>query len=113
MHQTRETHELVSFERREMAKRFATLRTLDQSPLDPSIAFQVTQARQSGTDLPEGPGLSSKVKSEKAKAAAKREPVVFPLELKDGFFESDGARDFVGGFLAKYALYILISILQS
>lgn len=87
---------------REMAKRFATLRTLDQSPLDPSIAFQVTQARESGVALPEdGPGLSSKVKSEKAKAASRREPVVFPLEMKDGFFESDGARDFVGGFLAK------------
>jgi hypothetical protein len=49
----------------------------------------------------EGPGLSSKVKSEKAKAASRREPVVFPLEIKGGFFESDGARDFVGGFLAK------------
>ncbi|GAA5962102.1 hypothetical protein JCM3765_005521 [Sporobolomyces pararoseus] len=89
---------------REMAKRFATLQTLDQAPLDPSIAFQVTQARQSGTALPDdvGPGLSSKVKSEKAKAASKREPVVFPLEIKGGFFESDGARDFVGGFLAKF-----------
>ena len=86
-----------------MAKRFATLRTLDQAPLDPSIAFQVTRARETGTALPGdiGPGLSSKVKSEKAKAASKREPVVFPLEIKDGFFESDGARDFVGGFLAK------------
>ncbi|GAA5831257.1 hypothetical protein JCM3766R1_002986 [Sporobolomyces carnicolor] len=89
---------------REMAKRFATLRTLDQAPLDPSIAFQVTRARETGTALPGdvGPGLSSKVKSEKAKAASKREPVVFPLEIKDGFFESDGARDFVGGFLAKF-----------
>ncbi|GAA6007197.1 hypothetical protein JCM11491_003040 [Sporobolomyces phaffii] len=88
---------------REMARRFATLRTLDQSPLDPSIAFQVTQARESGVALAaEGPGLSSKVKSEKARAASKREPVVFPLEIKGGFFESDGARDFVGGFLAKF-----------
>lgn len=89
---------------REMAKRFATLRTLDQSPLDPSIAFQVTQARESGVALSGdvGPGLSSKVKSEKAKAASRKEPVVFPLEMKDGFFESDGARDFVGGFLAKF-----------
>ncbi|GAA6059061.1 hypothetical protein JCM10212_002032 [Sporobolomyces blumeae] len=88
---------------KEMAKRFATLRTLDQQPLDPTIAFEVSQARAEGKDLStDGPGLSSKVKSERAKAAQKREPVVFPVELKGGFFESDGARDFVGGFLAKF-----------
>ncbi|GAA5922659.1 hypothetical protein JCM1841_006770 [Sporobolomyces salmonicolor] len=84
---------------REMARRFNTLRTLDQKPLDPSIAFAVTQAREQGVDL--DPGLSSRVKSEKAKAT-KREPVVFPLQATQGFFESDGARDFVGGFLAKF-----------
>ncbi|GAA5995079.1 uncharacterized protein JCM10292_004525 [Rhodotorula paludigena] len=82
---------------KEMARRFATLRTLDQKPLDPSIAFTVGQERATG----EGPGLSSRVKSEKAKAP-KREPVVFPVEMTGGFFESDGARDFVGSFFAKF-----------
>ncbi|GAA5922186.1 Mex67p [Sporobolomyces koalae] len=82
---------------REMARRFATLRTLDQMPLDPSIAFQASAARDAG--ISDTPGLSSKARSEKAKA---REVVVFPLQIKDGFFESDGARDFVGGFLAKF-----------
>ncbi|BGP36661.1 nuclear mRNA export, poly(A)+RNA binding protein [Rhodotorula kratochvilovae] len=84
---------------REMARRFATLRTLDQKPLDPSIAFTAGQERPNPTD---GPGLSSRAKSEKAKAA-KREPVVFPVDItKGGFFESDGARDFVGQFFLKF-----------
>lgn len=83
---------------REMARRFATLRTLDQKPLDPSIAFAVGQDRANG--VVDSPGLSSRVKSEKAKAA-KREAVVFPLPISGGFFESDGARDFVGQFFIK------------
>jgi len=92
-------HVLTPHPRREMARRFATLRTLDQKPLDPSIAFTVGQERTTlGAD---GPGLSSRVKSEKAKAS-KREPVVFPVDVtKGGFFESDGARDFVGQFFLK------------
>ncbi|BGP52873.1 hypothetical protein JCM8202_003955 [Rhodotorula sphaerocarpa] len=84
---------------REMARRFATLRTLDQKPLDPSIAFAVGQDRANG--VVDSPGLSSRVKSEKAKAA-KREAVVFPLPISGGFFESDGARDFVGQFFIKF-----------
>ncbi|BGP12687.1 nuclear mRNA export, poly(A)+RNA binding protein [Rhodosporidiobolus nylandii] len=83
---------------REMARRFATLRTLDQKPLDPTIAFSVAQkAAADGTT----PGLSGRVKSEKAKQA-KREQVVFPVEIKGGFFESDQTRDFVGGFFLKF-----------
>ena len=85
-----------------MAKRFATLRTLDQQPLDPSIAFAAAQS----TGVDEGPGLSSKVKSERAKAAQRREVVQFPVPIAGGFFESDGARDFVGGFLAKYVVVL-------
>jgi len=34
-------------------------------------------------------------------AKAKREPIVFPLPIKQGFFESDSTRDFIGGFLLK------------
>ncbi|GAA6036654.1 hypothetical protein JCM8097_001275 [Rhodosporidiobolus ruineniae] len=82
---------------REMARRFATLTTLDQKPLDPSIAFSVKQQADAGLT----PGLSSKVKSEKAKAA-KREKVVFPAEIQGGFFENDQTRDFVGGFFQKF-----------
>lgn len=81
-----------------MARRFATLTTLDQKPLDPSIAFAVGQDRASG-DV-DSPGLSARVKSEKA-TAAKREAVVFPLPISGGFFESEGARDFVGQFFIK------------
>ncbi|GAA5926245.1 hypothetical protein JCM3775_000967 [Rhodotorula graminis] len=85
---------------KEMARRFATLRTLDQQPIDPSIAFAVNQERP--TFGAEGPGLSSKVKSEKAKAT-KREPVVFPVDsTAGGFCDPDGARGFVGEFLAKF-----------
>ncbi|GAA6004334.1 hypothetical protein JCM10207_000673 [Rhodosporidiobolus poonsookiae] len=83
---------------REMARRFSTLRTLDQQPLDPNIAFSVAQ--KAATDA-STPGLSSRVKSEKAKQA-KREQVVFPLPLQGGFFESDQTRDFVGQFFLKF-----------
>ncbi|GAA5865493.1 hypothetical protein JCM8547_001263 [Rhodosporidiobolus lusitaniae] len=83
---------------REMARRFATLRTLDQKPLDPTIAFAVAQ--RAGADG-SAPGLAPRVKSEKAKQA-KREQVVFPLEIKSGFFESDQTRDFVGQFFLKF-----------
>ncbi|GAA5835315.1 hypothetical protein JCM11251_006678 [Rhodosporidiobolus azoricus] len=83
---------------REMARRFATLRTLDQKPLDPNVAFSVAQK---ATEAGATPGLSSKVKSEKAKAA-RREQVVFPLEMKGGFFESEQTRDFVGQFFLKF-----------
>lgn len=81
-----------------MARRFATLRTLDQKPLDPSIAFAVGQDRANG--VVDSPGLSARVKSEKAKAA-KREAITFPLPISGGFFESEGARDFVGSFFIK------------
>ncbi|GAA5980720.1 hypothetical protein JCM10908_001750 [Rhodotorula pacifica] len=84
---------------REMARRFSTLRTLDQKPLDPTIAFAIGQDRANG--VVDSPGLSARVKSEKAKAA-KREAVVFPLPFSGGFFESDGARDFVGQFFIKF-----------
>ncbi|GAA5834484.1 hypothetical protein JCM9279_004329 [Rhodotorula babjevae] len=85
---------------KEMARRFATLRTLDQQPIDPSIAFTVGQERS--TFGAEGPGLSSKLKSEKAKAT-KREPVVFPVDItRGGFCEPDGLTGFVGAFLAKF-----------
>ncbi|POY71352.1 hypothetical protein BMF94_5664 [Rhodotorula taiwanensis] len=84
---------------REMARRFATLRTLDQKPLDPSIAFAVGQDRANG--VVDSPGLSARVKSEKAKAA-KREAITFPLPISGGFFESEGARDFVGSFFIKF-----------
>ncbi|GAA5916790.1 hypothetical protein JCM6882_004167 [Rhodosporidiobolus microsporus] len=83
---------------REMARRFATLRTLDQKPLDPTIAFSVAQkAAEEGAN----PGLSSRVKSEKAKQA-KREQVVFPLEIKGGLHENDETREFVGQFFMKF-----------
>lgn len=91
-----EHFKLTAPTRSEMARRFASLRTLDQKPFDPSIAFS---ARPDSSVL-DGPGLSSRVKSEKAKAA-KREPVVFPVEPTSGFFESDGARDFVAQFFLK------------
>lgn len=81
--------------RSQMARRFKNLTTLDQQPIDPSIAFTASTA--SATSLT--PGLSPSVK--KAKARAKRDPVVFPVPTAPGFFESEPTRDFVGGFLTK------------
>ncbi|GAA5972358.1 hypothetical protein JCM11641_002422 [Rhodosporidiobolus odoratus] len=83
---------------REMARRFSTLRTLDQKPLDPTVAFSVAQkAAEAGAT----PGLSSRVKSEKSKQK-EREHVTFPVEIKGGFHESDQTRDFIGGFFLKF-----------
>lgn len=84
---------------RQMARRFATLTQLDQQPIDPAIAFQ---AKTTGTGVGGlTPGLSPSVKKDKAKSRARREPVVFPLPIAAGFFESEPTRDFVAGFFIK------------
>jgi nuclear RNA export factor len=83
---------------RQIARRFAKLTTLDQQPIDPSIAFAASNSGGVGGLTP---GLSPSVKSQKSKAKAKREPLVFPVPTAPGFFESEPTRDFVGAFLTK------------
>lgn len=80
------------------------MRQLDQQPIDPSIAF-VSTSRTPNSMI--NPGLSSASKSENAKKRSTREPVIFPLKVTSGFFESEGTRDFVAGFLMKYVLLSL------
>lgn len=82
---------------RQIARRFATLRTLDQKPLDPAIAF--ISSAQSAPNGP--PGLSAGAKKA---GRVKRDPVIFPVPISPGFFDSEGTRDFVGGFLSQYVL---------
>ncbi|KAM0793164.1 hypothetical protein ACM66B_000638 [Microbotryomycetes sp. NB124-2] len=84
----------------QMARRFATLTTLDQQPIDPAIAFQAKTSGASVGSLT--PGLSPSVKKEKSKSRSKREPIVFPLPIAPGFFESEPTRDFVAGFLSQF-----------
>ncbi|KAK4058100.1 nuclear mRNA export, poly(A)+RNA binding protein [Microbotryomycetes sp. JL221] len=84
----------------QVARRFARLTTLDQQPIDPSIAFQ---AKASGSGVGGlTPGLSPSVKKERSKAKTHRQPIVFPLPVAPGFFESEPTRDFVAGFLSKF-----------
>lgn len=83
--------------RSEIARRFPDLRTLDQTPIDPStIAFQT---KRDPVVVESISGASPAARRDAAKA--KREPIVFPLPIKQGFFESDSTRDFIGGFLLK------------
>lgn len=87
--------------RTEIARRFPTLRQLDQQPLDPSIAFASSAASTSNLT----PGLSPAAKRDATRGKPNkppRAPVVFPVGVKAGFFESEGTRDFVAGFLMKY-----------
>lgn len=84
--------------RREIARRFPSLQQLDQQPIDPAaIAFEAS-AVASTSNLT--PGLSSASKRDNAKA--KREPIVFPVPVKGGFFEAEDTRDFVAGFFMKF-----------
>ncbi|KAK4054836.1 nuclear mRNA export, poly(A)+RNA binding protein [Microbotryomycetes sp. JL201] len=84
----------------QMARRFANLTQLDQKPIDPAIAFQAKTSGSSVSSLT--PGLSPSVKKEKSKPRSKREPIVFPLSIAPGFFESEPTRDFVAGFLSQF-----------
>lgn len=80
-----------------MARRFPGLRTLDQTPIDPAaIAFKT---KREPAVVESSAGASPAARRDAAKA--KREPIVFPLPIKQGFFESDQTRDFIGGFLLK------------
>lgn len=81
---------------REIARRFPSLRQLDQQPLDPSIAFV---SSKSAAEAILTPGLSPAAKRDISKG--KREPIVFPVSVTGSFFESEGTRDFVAGFLTK------------
>jgi nuclear RNA export factor len=88
-----------------MARRFATLTTLDQQPIDPDIAFKAAEQSAKLT-----PGLSPSIKSATAKKK-QRDPIVFPVPVTGGFFESEPTRDFVGGFLTKSVQSILRSFI--
>ncbi|KAI5479212.1 nuclear RNA export factor 1/2 [Pseudohyphozyma bogoriensis] len=82
--------------RSEVARRFPALRQLDQTPLDPSIAF----AAAASAPPTATPGLSNAAKREAAKS--KQPPVAFPKEVRGGFIESDGVGGVVGPFLEKF-----------
>lgn len=86
----------------QMARRFATLTTLDQQPIDPNIAFKAAEQSAKLT-----PGLSPSIKSATAKKK-QRDPIVFPVPVTGGFFESEPTRDFVGGFLTKSVESLLL-----
>lgn len=85
----------------EIARRFPSLRQLDQQPLDPSIAFASTSTSSANLT----PGLSPAAKRDlsRSKNSSKivRQPVIFPVQVQPGFFESEGTRDFVAGFFMK------------
>ncbi|KDE09703.1 hypothetical protein MVLG_00106 [Microbotryum lychnidis-dioicae p1A1 Lamole] len=84
--------------KRQIARRFSTISSLDQEPIDTSIAFS-DRPGDSASDIPAGlsPGL--------ARQAAKgrnREAIVFPVPIAPGFFDLEVTRDFVAGFLGKF-----------
>ncbi|KAK4704483.1 nuclear RNA export factor, partial [Phenoliferia sp. Uapishka_3] len=85
----------------EIARRFPTLKVLDQQPIDANIAFAASHAVSSVPDR--NPGLSSVAKKEAARAAkAAQVNIIFPVPISGGFFESDTTRDFVAGFFTKF-----------
>lgn len=80
----------------EIARRFPTLRQLDQQPIDPAtIVYQPIKSTASRTSD----------KPTRTVTRVVREPVVFPLPVSSGFFESEGTRDFVAGFFMKCVIH--------
>ncbi|SCV68405.1 BQ2448_526 [Microbotryum intermedium] len=84
--------------KRQIARRFSTLSSLDQEPIDTSIAFS-DRPGDSVSDL--SPGLSPGLARQSAKGR-NREPIVFPVPIAPGFFDLKVTRDFVAGFLGKF-----------